>query len=119
MAESRSANQRDRAPTSTGLGAPTRGGGLRAEARRNYEEALGLYRALAINSPGIYRASLAWTLTNLGMLHAEQKRIGQARANYAEALAIYRELAAGAPTTSLPLVQRVERKLLDLDPVRR
>lgn len=61
---------------------------------RPLEEALAIYRALAVRNPDVYRPNLAATLSNLGALNRDENRKAEARKGFEEALAIYREFAA-------------------------
>src|SRR5882672_8500232 len=72
------------------------------EARKAYEEALAVYRALAVQNPDVYRPYLAGTLNNLGNLNADENRKAEARKAYEEALAVYRALAVQNPDVYRP-----------------
>src|ERR1041384_4307563 len=69
------------------------------EARKNFDEALALCRALAVRAPDLYRPYVAQTLNNLGLLNTAEHRTAETRKNFQEALVIYREFAARAPAT--------------------
>ncbi len=73
-----------------------------AEARKDFEEALAIRRALVVQSPDVYRPYLAGTLTNLGMLNADEHRTAEARKDFEEALAIRRALAVQSPESTGP-----------------
>ena len=60
------------------------------ETRKEYEEALKIYRELADQNPETYLSYVAKTLNNLGMLDRNQSQI-------AEAVRTYRELAQRDP----------------------
>jgi tetratricopeptide (TPR) repeat protein len=89
----------------------------KAEARKDYEEALDIDRALAVQNPDVYRPHLARTLNKFGILNRDENRKAEARKAFEEALAIYRELTAREPATYQPRIQQVERNLRDLGPV--
>jgi tetratricopeptide (TPR) repeat protein len=72
------------------------------EARKAYEEALAIFRALAVQNPDVYRPYLAGTLNNLGRLNADENRNADAHKNYEEALAIRRALAVQNPDVYRP-----------------
>ena len=79
------------------------------EARKAYEEALGIRRQLTRANPDTYLPYVATTLNNLGSLHRDQNRMEEARKAYEEALGTYRQLARANPDTYLPYVARVLR----------
>jgi len=58
-----------------------------ADARKDFEEALAIYRALAGQTPDVYGGDVARTLNNLGNLHRNENRKAVARKAYEEALA--------------------------------
>jgi tetratricopeptide (TPR) repeat protein len=67
------------------------------EARRQYEEAVEIYRKLAPRSPDTYLPNMATTLGNLGNLARRQNRLEEARQHYEEALQYYRQLEQKDP----------------------
>jgi protein O-mannosyl-transferase len=67
------------------------------EARRQYEEAVRLYRQLAQQNPDAYLPNLASTLGNLGNLARRQNRFDEASQHYSEALLDYRRLEGTNP----------------------
>jgi Tfp pilus assembly protein PilF len=79
-----------------------------ADARRQFEEALDLYRALAKHNPDVYLPDVAVTLNNLGILSRTENRNADARKQFEEALDILRQFAARAPATYQPRVRAVE-----------
>ncbi len=72
------------------------------EARAAYDEALGVYRDLAVREPHIYKPYVAMTLNNLGAVLSDQRAFPEAREAYEEALEIRRDLAAREPHTYKP-----------------
>jgi Tfp pilus assembly protein PilF len=74
----------------------------KAEARKNFEEALAILRARAVKNPDVYRPDLAKTLSNLGALNFAEDRKAEARKNFEEALAILRPLAVKDPDVYRP-----------------
>ena len=95
-------NRAQVAQTLNNLGLLNRDENRNAEARKNYEEALDIRRALAFQRPNIYRFDLAQTLNNLGLLNRAENRNAEARKNYEEALAIRRALAVQRPNIYQP-----------------
>jgi tetratricopeptide (TPR) repeat protein len=73
------------------------------EARKQYAEALQIYRALAQEYPETYRPKVAETLNNLGLLDSNHGRVEEAREEYVEALQKARFLASifAAPCPSI------------------
>ena len=63
------------------------------------------------------KSDVATTLNNLGILHADQNRMGEARQAYEEALKTYRELAETNPGTYLPDVAATLNNLGNLHAV--
>ena len=98
----RSGNQADVAMTLNNLGILDSEQNRKEEARKAFEEALGIYRELAQKNPDIYLPDVAMTLNNLGILHREQNRKEEARKAYEEALRTYRQLAQNNPEIYLP-----------------
>jgi tetratricopeptide (TPR) repeat protein len=68
----------------------------------NYEEALGIYRELALENPRAYKPDVAMTLNNLALLQQAMNEHNHALANYEEALQIRRELAEENPRAYKP-----------------
>ena len=62
------------------------------DARKEFEEALKIYRELTQKNPARYLANLAATLNNLGILDSNKNRME-------EALKTYRKLAREDPQT--------------------
>ena len=85
------------------------------EARKQYAEALQIYRQLVQEYPETYRPNLAETLNNLGLLDSHHGRVEEARNEYAEALQIRRELAEKNPETHRPDVAETLNNLGALD----
>src|SRR5438270_849470 len=81
------------------LGIPDRDQNRMEEARKEYEEALKIYRELAQKNPETYLPDVATMLNNLGILDSAQNRMKEGRKKYDEALKIYRELAQKDPET--------------------
>ncbi len=69
------------------------------EAKRNHEEALKIYRQLAVQSPGVYQEYVAMLLKDLGNINRYQNRHNDARNDYEEALEIYHRLPQQNPDT--------------------
>src|SRR5260221_520811 len=92
------------ADTRNNLGIPDRDQNRMEEARKEYEEALKIYRELAQKNPEIYLPYVATMLNNLGILDSAQNRMKEGRKKYEEALKIYRELAQKDPEIYLPYV---------------
>jgi tetratricopeptide (TPR) repeat protein len=74
------------------------------KARKEYAEALKMYRELAQKEPGTYLPFVPMALNSLGLLDDAQNRWDEAREEAGEALKIYRELAQKEPETYLPQV---------------
>ena len=73
-----------------------------AEARKQYEGALDLYRSLAKKNPEVSLPYVALTLDNLGSLSQDENRNAEARTQYEESLDIRRSLAKKNPDVYLP-----------------
>src|ERR1700704_4544921 len=63
------------------------------ETRKEHEEALKTYRALAQREPDTYLPEVAQTLNDLGIVDSAQDRAEEARKDFEETLKIYRKLA--------------------------
>jgi tetratricopeptide (TPR) repeat protein len=74
------------------------------EAERAFEEALKIYRTMAVASPAVYLPDVALALNNLGSLYNNTRRQQQAEMAYDEALKTYRMLARTDPGANLPYV---------------
>src|SRR5208337_3254552 len=85
------------------------------EARKQYAEALQIYRELAQEYPETYRPKVAETLNNLGLLDSNHGRVEEARNEFVEALQIHRELAQKNSATYRPYVARTLNNLGVLD----
>ena len=85
------------------------------EARKQYAEALQIYRQLAQEYPETYRPKVAEMLNNLGLLDSNHGRVEEARNEYAEALQIRRELAEKNPEAYRPYVAMALNNLGVLD----
>jgi len=68
------------------------------KAEEAYNEALGLYRALAQNNPSAYHPDVAMTLNNLAVLYRARNELEKAEEAYNEALGLYRALAQNNPS---------------------
>ena len=66
-------------------------------ARKEFEEALQIFRDLAQKTPDTYEPDVALTLNNLALVDAAQNRMEEARKGFEEALGIYEQLAARNP----------------------
>ena len=75
-----------------------------ADARKQFEEALDIRRALAKHKPDIYLPYIATTLNNLGILSSDENRHAEARKQFEEALNLYRALAKHNSDVYLPYV---------------
>ena len=73
--------------------------GRQEDARREYEQALGLREKLAADFPAVpvYRRDLAMGHNNLGLLLADLGKQSEAEEQYRKALAIFESLAGGFP----------------------
>lgn len=71
------------------------------DARKAYEEALKIWRKLALANPDTCPPSMALTLHNLGLLDRVQNRMDDARTAFEEVLKIRRQLAEASPDTYL------------------
>jgi tetratricopeptide (TPR) repeat protein len=92
------------ADTRNNLGIPDRDQNRMEDARKEYEEALKIYRELAQRNPETYLPYVTTMLNNVGNLDSAQDRMKEGREKYEEALKIYRELAHKGPETYLPYV---------------
>ena len=81
------------------------------EARKEYEEALKIYRELAEKEPETYLPYVPATLNNLGILDRAQNRPEEARKAFEEALKIYKSFAKQDPDQFSPLVERMKKLL--------
>jgi tetratricopeptide (TPR) repeat protein len=81
------------------------------EARKEYEEALKIYRGLAEKEPELELPYVAATLINLGILDRAQNQPEEARKAFEEALNIYKSLAKQDPDQFSPLLERVKKLL--------
>jgi tetratricopeptide (TPR) repeat protein len=84
-------------------------------ARKEYEEALKIFRELAKPNPDTYQWDVAWTLKNLADLDHDQNWLEAARKEYEEALKIRRELSQKNPNTYLLHVAVTLNNLAGLD----
>jgi len=82
-----------------------------SDARKEYEEALRIYRGLAEKEPETYLPYVAATLINVGILDRTQNEPEQVRKAFEEALNIYKSLAKHDPDQFSPLVERVKELL--------
>lgn len=80
-----------------------------------YSEALALYRTLAEDQPTTYSADLGDTLANLGILFRDQGRLVEAARHLREALAAYRIVALDRPDRFGPTLERLARRLQQLE----
>jgi len=88
--------------TLNNLGILSRDENRHDDARKQFEEALDLYRTLAKHNADVYLPDVATTLNNLGVLSRDENRNADARKQYEEALDIYRTLAKHNPDVYLP-----------------
>lgn len=84
-------------------------------ARKEYDEALKIRRALAQKNPETYLPAVANTLNNLGNIDTRGYRMEDARMEFEEALKIYRELPQKNPETYLPALAGTLNNLGNLD----
>src|SRR5439155_913485 len=84
-------------------------------ARKEYDEALNIFRELAQKKPDAYFPQVAVSLNNLSVLDRDQNRMEAARKEYEEALNIFRELAQKEPDTYLPNLAATLNNLANLD----
>src|SRR5260221_16355 len=103
------------ADTRNNLGNTDRDQKLIEKGRKEYEEALKIYRELARKNPETYLPYVTTMLNNLGILDSAQNRMKEARKKYEESLKIYRELAQKDPETYLPYVATMLNNLGILD----
>jgi serine/threonine protein kinase/tetratricopeptide (TPR) repeat protein len=85
------------------------------EARKEFAEALEIYRELADKNPGTYLPEVAKALNNLAILDGQQSHREQARQEFAEALQVYRELAGTNQEMDSPLVATALNNLANVD----
>jgi serine/threonine protein kinase/tetratricopeptide (TPR) repeat protein len=85
------------------------------EARKEFAEALLIYRELAQKNQETYRPEVARTLNNLAILDSRQGRMEEARKEFAEALLTYRDLAQKNQETYRPLVATTINNLGNVD----
>jgi tetratricopeptide (TPR) repeat protein len=85
------------------------------EARKVYEEALQISRALAQKNAESYLPDVAETLNRLGVLDRDENRPGEAQKTLKEALMIRREFAQKNPEVYLPSVAETFGNLAVLD----
>ena len=64
-----------------------------------YDEALSLYRGLAIHNPEAFDSDVAGSLNNLATLHSDTQRFDKSEQEFGEALEIYRRFAEKSPET--------------------
>ena len=92
------------ANTLNNLGTIDRAQNRPEEARKDFTEALQIFRELVQKNPDVYLPGVANTLNNLGILDRGHNRMEEARKEYEEALKIYREQAQKNPDVYLPYV---------------
>jgi tetratricopeptide (TPR) repeat protein len=85
------------------------------EGRKEFAEALEIYRQLADKNPGTYRPEVAKELNNLAILDGQQNHLEQARQEFAEALQIFRELIPKNPEIYWPVVATALNNLANVD----
>jgi tetratricopeptide (TPR) repeat protein len=85
------------------------------DAEKAYPEALSIDRDLAARDPGAYRADVASTLSNLGILYGNTGRMADAKQAYTEALSIYDNLAVNHPKVYDILIKSLTTRLAELD----
>jgi hypothetical protein len=73
-----------------------------AIALAEYQEALQIYRELAVENPRSFLQYVAGTLNNLAILHKNKNEMAIAEQKYQEALQIKKELAVENPRSFLP-----------------
>jgi tetratricopeptide (TPR) repeat protein len=88
------------------------------EARKAYLEALRIRRELAGGNPESCLPDVATTLSNLGALNRDQRRMRDAREEYDEALKIYGDFAKQNSEQFSPDVTRVKKLLAELPNLR-
>lgn len=86
-----------------------------AEAHRQHEEALKIYRTLAQQQTRTYQPHVAMALFDMGDVDRNQNHLDEARQHYEEALTIYRPLAQQNPDLYLLLVTNILNNLGFLD----
>jgi tetratricopeptide (TPR) repeat protein len=84
------------------------------ESRKEYEEALKIYRELALKEPETYLPYVAATLNNLGILDRAQNRPAEARKAFEEAMKIYEAFAKQDPDQFSSPVERIKKLLTHL-----
>ena len=73
-------------------------------AEQEYQEALRIYRELAVENPRFFLFHVATTINNLALLHSNKNEMMIAEQEYQEALEIYRIFAQENPRSFLPYV---------------
>jgi tetratricopeptide (TPR) repeat protein len=92
----------ERARLANNLGIRRRDLGRRKEALKATEEAVDIYRDLAVRRPDAFRPDLAASLNNLGPMLRDLGRREEALKATEEAVAIYRDLAVRRPDAFRP-----------------
>lgn len=110
----RAVSRPDVAVTLNNRGIRDSGQGRMEEARKEYAEALQIFRELAQKDPETYRLDVATMLNNLGILDSDEGRMEQAHKELAEALQIYGALAKQDSKRFSVEVTRVEKLLAEL-----
>jgi tetratricopeptide (TPR) repeat protein/chaperone required for assembly of F1-ATPase len=85
------------------------------EARKEFAEALEIYRELSDKNPGTYRPEVARALNNLAILDGQQSHREQARQEFADALQVFRELIPKNPDMYWPVVATTLNNLASVD----
>ncbi len=85
------------------------------EARRQYDEALRLYRQMVQQSPDTFLPDMATTLSNLGNVARLQNQLDESRRRYEEAMQYYRQLEALNPNPHLTNTAMTLTSLADVD----
>jgi tetratricopeptide (TPR) repeat protein len=75
-----------------------------AIAEKEYQEALQIYREVAVENPRSFLPDVARTLNNLAILHRNKNEMAISLSEYQEALQIYQELAGENPRSFLQYV---------------
>jgi hypothetical protein len=83
----------------------------RMEARKAFEEGLGIYRKLAASNPDAYLPGVARVQLGIGRLQLATHNTNEARAALSEALAIYSKFAQRDPAQYDPLLAAVKADL--------
>ncbi|HZK60521.1 MAG TPA: tetratricopeptide repeat protein, partial [Anaerovoracaceae bacterium] len=81
------------------------------EAEKEYDEALEIYKKLAVKSPDACLPDVAMTQNNLANLYSDLKRFEEAEKAYNEALEIYKKLAVKSPDAYLPDMAMTQNNL--------